>query len=289
MTFTIHPQTQIGRVHLTVAELSRSLNYYQQGIGLMLLRQDDKSAYLGTVERELLILTEQPGAQPTRHTTGLYHFALLTPSRLDLACTLQHLIDTGTPITGAADHAVSEALYLTDPDGHGIEIYRDRPRNEWTYPNGQLKLTTEPFDIEGVLGELNGRSLPFTGIHPETIMGHVHLHVANIPASEHFYGEILGFEMMTRYGPSASFVAAGGYHHHLGMNTWAGLNAPPPPEEAARLLWYEIVLPDTAVLEELTQRIETAGLQIVEKGNGRYFTDPSHNGILLRESISRLS
>ena len=139
------------------------------------------------------------------------------------------------------------------------------------------------------MGELNGRSLPFTGIHPETIMGHVHLHVANIPASEHFYGEILGFEMMTRYGPSASFVAAGGYHHHLGMNTWAGLNAPPPPEEAARLLWYEIVLPDTAVLEELTQRIETAGLQIVEKGNGRYFTDPSHNGILLRETISRLS
>lgn len=280
MMFTIDPQTQMGRVHLTVADLGRSLDYYQRRIGLALIRQEGQTAYLGAGTRELLILTEQPGAQPTRRTTGLYHFALLTPSRLELARTLQHLVQTETPIQGASDHAVSEALYLTDPDGHGIEIYRDRPRSEWLYPDGQLKMATEPFDVDGVLGELNGRSLPYTGIHPDTIMGHVHLHVAHIPAAEQFYGELLGFEIMARYGPSASFVAAGGYHHHLGLNTWAGVGAPPPPKDAARLLWFEIVLPDTAVLNQLTQRIETAGLSIVEREYGRTTTDPAGNQIL---------
>ena len=284
MTFIIHPQTQMGRVHLTVADLRRSLDYYQQDIGLTRLRQEGDTAYLSTGQHELLVLTEQPNARPTRRTTGLYHFALLVPSRLDLAHTLQHLIKTETPISGAADHAVSEALYLTDPDGHGIEIYRDRPREVWAYPNGQLKLVTEPFDADGVLGELNGRSPAWTGLHPDTIMGHVHLHVADIQTSEQFYGELLGFEVMARYGPSASFVAAGGYHHHLGLNTWAGVGAPPPAKDAARLLWYEIVLPDTAVLNDLVQRIESVGLSVTETENGRTLTDPSGNSILLTSS-----
>lgn len=284
MNYSIHPQTHMGRVHLTVADLGRSLDYYQQGIGLARLRQENRTAYLGAGERELLVLTEQPGARPTQRTTGLYHFALLTPSRLELARTLQHLIDTETPIYGASDHAVSEALYLTDPDGHGIEIYRDRPRGEWEYPDGKLKMFTEPFDMDGVLGELNARPTTWAGIHPDTIMGHVHLHVADIPAAELFYGQLLGFEVMARYGPSASFVAAGGYHHHLGLNTWAGVGAPPPPPDAARLLWYEIVLPDTAVLNELARRIETVGLSITERENGRYLTDPAGNGILLTTS-----
>jgi catechol 2,3-dioxygenase len=281
MAFTINPQTQMGRVHLTVADLSRSLDYYQQHIGLALIRKEEQTAYLGVDTRELLVLTEQPGARPMRRTTGLYHFALLVPSRLELARTLQHLLATEAPISGASDHAVSEALYLTDPDGHGIEIYRDRPRSEWLYPDGKLKLVTEPFDVDGVLGELNGRSAPYSGLHPDTIMGHVHLHVADIPAAEQFYGELLGFEIMARYGPSASFVAAGGYHHHLGLNTWAGVGAPPPPKDAARLLWYEILLPDTAVLAKLTQRIEAAGLTVTKRENGRALTDPSGNGILL--------
>ncbi|MCB9444425.1 MAG: VOC family protein [Ardenticatenaceae bacterium] len=287
--FTIHPQTHMGRVHLTVADLGRSLDYYQQRIGLTLIRQEDRAVYLGAGERELLVLTEQPGARPMRHTTGLYHFALLTPSRLELARTLQHLIQTETPIYGASDHAVSEALYLTDPDGHGIEIYRDRPRAQWEFPNGRLKMVTEPFDADGVLGELNGRSQPYNGIHPDTIMGHVHLHVANIPDAELFYGQLLGFEIMARYGPSASFAAAGGYHHHLGLNTWAGVGAPPPPPDAARLLWYEIVLPDTAVLDELTRRIEAVGLAMEKRGNGRYLTDPAGNGILLITTQPRAS
>jgi catechol 2,3-dioxygenase len=285
----------MGRVHLTVADLNRSLDYYQHGIGLTLLRQENRTVYLGAGERELLVLTEQPGARPTRRTTGLYRFALLTPSRLELARTLRHLIDTETPIDGASDHAVSEALYLTDPDGHGIEIYRDRPRAKWEFPDGKLKMFTEPFDVDGVLGELNGRvdkltssrAPTFTGLHPDTTMGHVHLHVANIQTAEQFYGELLGFEIMARYGPSASFVAAGGYHHHLGLNTWAGVGAPPPPPDAARLLWYEIVLPDTAVLAAFCHHLETAGQVIGENEYGRTLTDPARNQIILTASSGK--
>ncbi len=281
MTFLIHPQTTMGRVHLTVADLSRSLTYYQQGIGLELLRQEGKTAFLGTGMVELLMLTEQPDAQPTRGTTGLYHFALLVPSRLELARTLQHLLDAEVPIYGASDHAVSEALYLTDPDGHGIEIYRDRPRDQWEYPNGKLKMVTEQFDADGVLGELKSMGAGWTGLHADTRMGHVHLHVSQIPAAEAFYQDLLGFAVMARYGAGASFAAAGGYHHHLGLNTWAGVGAPPPAEDTARLLWYEIVLPDTAVLDQLIQRIEAAGLTVEMGDYGRIVADPAGNNILL--------
>lgn len=281
MTYTIHPQTCMGRVHLTVADLGHSLAYYQQGIGLKLLRQDGPTAYLGAGASELLVLTEQPGARPTRGTTGLYHFALLVPSRLELARTLQHLINGQTPIYGASDHAVSEALYLTDPDGHGIEIYRDRPRQEWEYPNGSLKLVTEPFDADGVLSELTGSEPVWTGLHPDTRMGHVHLHVNHIPAAEEFYNDLLGFELIARYGAGASFVAAGGYHHHLGLNTWAGVGVPPPPKDTARLLWYEIVLPNTAVLSQLTRHLQEAGITLNRRDGRIFIQDPASNTILL--------
>lgn len=284
MTTTIHPQTTMGRVHLTVANLNRSLAYYQQGIGLKLLYQNGQTAKLGTENTTLLILTEQPNAQPTRGTTGLYHFALLVPSRQELARTLKHFVDAAVPILGASDHAVSEALYLTDPDGHGIEIYRDRPRQEWSYPNGNLKLVTEPFDADGVLGELGDDESMWTGLHADTKMGHVHLHVNHIPAAEQFYRDLLGFEVMARYGAGASFVAAGSYHHHLGLNTWAGVGAPSPAEDSARLLWYEIVLPDTAVLNQLIQRIKGAGLAVGTSEYGRTITDPAGNTILLTAS-----
>ena len=281
MAYTIHPQISMGRIHLTVADLGRSLAYYQNDIGLRLHRQEGRTVHLGAGEADWLILTEQPGAQPARGTTGLYHFALLVPSRRELARVLRHLMASQTPISGFADHAVSEAIYLTDPDGHGIEIYRDRPREAWEYPNGQLKLVTEPFDADGVLAELTGGETTWTGLHPDTRMGHVHLHVSHIPAAEQFYRDLLGFEVMARYGLGASFVAAGGYHHHLGLNTWAGVGAPPPSEGAARLLWYEIVLPETAVLDQLTDRIKKAGLVVEMREYGRTLADPAGNGILL--------
>lgn len=282
MSHPLPPQTTVGVVSLTVADLDRSLAYYQQGIGLKLQRRENGTAVLGAGPSDLLALREQPGARPLHNGhTGLYHFAILVPSRLELARTLQHLAASRTPISGFADHAVSEAIYLTDPDGHGIEIYRDRPRHEWEYPSGRLKLTTEPFDMEGVLGELQGDTAEWAGLHPDTVMGHIHLQVADTAASERFYIDVLGFDLMARYGASASFISAGGYHHHLGMNTWHSAGAPPQPPDAARLLWYEIRLPDTDTLTTLVNRLQTAGVTVTEQENGFYLQDPSQNGILL--------
>jgi catechol 2,3-dioxygenase len=276
--------TQMGRVALTVADLPRSLAYYQEHIGLRLLEREGGTAVLGTEERPLLLLQEQPGARPARGMTGLYHFALLLPSRLALAQTLRHLIQSETPISGAADHHVSEAIYLTDPDGHGIELYRDRPRAEWVDENGRFHLTTEPFDADGVLGELASGVPAWAGLPAQTVMGHVHLHISQMAPSLDFYLNILGFSLMARYGPAASFVAAGGYHHHLGLNTWAGVGAPPAGADRARLLWYEILLPDEAAREALAARLGQAGVAYEVGDNGRslHLQDPSANHLVIR-------
>ncbi|MBE2223404.1 MAG: VOC family protein [Anaerolineae bacterium] len=269
----------MGRVALSVADLGRSLAYYQERIGLQLLRSDGAVAVLGTPERELLHLQEQPGAHPTRGTTGLYHFALLLPSRLDLAKRLRHLIDTETRLDGAADHNVSEALYLTDPDGHGIEIYRDRPRSQWQYANGALKMGTDAFDVNGVLAELNGKISDFSPMPDQTVMGHVHLHVRQLNEALDFYTKAVGFDLIMRYGPSAGFVSAGGYHHHLGLNTWAGVGALPAPNETARLLWYEIVVGDETAVSELEARLKNAGVVAERNGRSLQFQDPSANTV----------
>jgi len=282
MPTPIHPNTTIGATALTVTDLGRSLDYYQRHIGLQLRQRNNGTATLGAGDRELLVLTEQPGAKPVQaHRTGLYHFALLVPSRIELARTLRNLIDTRTPIGGASDHAVSEALYLSDPDGHGIEIYRDRPRDEWQFPSGTLRMTVDPFDMEGVLAELKGNEPAWNGIHPGTVMGHIHLHVAHIPAAEHFYVEVLGFDLMVRYGGQASFISAGGYHHHMGLNTWAGVGAPPPPTDAARLNWFEVRLPDAAALAAVVERVRAANLPLEALENGWAVRDPAQNLIHL--------
>lgn len=275
--------THMGRVALSVADLARSVAYYERSIGLQVRARTGQTAVLGTAERDLLLLREQPGAQQARGTTGLYHFALLLPSRRELARTLRHLSESETPLGGFADHAVSEAIYLSDPDGHGIEIYRDRPRDAWEYPAGTLKMTVDPFDFDGVLGELHDGAPAWSGIAPGTVMGHVHLHVAHIAAAEHFYGDVLGFDLMVRYGRSASFMAAGGYHHHLGLNTWAGVGAPPPPPGSAHLLWYEIALPAAADLHAVQQRLAAHDVPWQQDEAGIRVRDPAHNEILLTQ------
>jgi catechol 2,3-dioxygenase len=283
MTVQLPAQTHIGQVHLSVADLDRSLDYYRHSVGLSLLNQEEEWTYLGTGQRSLLALREKDGRRPTAPTTGLYHFALLLPSRLDLAHTLRHLLQNQVPLSGWSDHAVSEALYLTDPDGHGIEIYRDRPRSEWAYPQGQLKMTVDPLDVEGILNELAGAdSDQWAGLPEGTVMGHIHLHVAHMPAALNFYVDLLGFDLMVRYGAQASFVAAGGYHHHLGLNTWAGVGAPPPAADAIRMEWFEICLPETAVLEQLANHLTSHDLLLHENNGGYFVDDPAGNRILLR-------
>lgn len=282
MPTAIDAKTTPGQVALIVADLNRSVTYYQQNIGLDLHQHESGAATLGVGGVDLLYLSEQSGAQPVaRGHTGLYHFAILVPSRLALARTLRHLIDTRTALGGASDHAVSEALYLTDPDGHGIEIYRDRPRDQWQFPNGTLKMTVDPFDFEGVLKELEGHATKWRGHEEGTTIGHVHLHVAHLAAAEDFYCGILGFELMVRYGGAASFVAAGGYHHHLGLNTWAGVGAPPPAQDAARLNWYTLRLPDEAARAAVVERIRQAGMPLGQEDGAIVTHDPAQNKIHL--------
>ncbi len=283
MTATIDAATTIGAVTLSVGNLQRSLDYYQHTIGLALLHADTASATLGVGTRPLLHMVEVRGARLVRRATGLYHFALRVPTRRDLARVLRHFANRGYGIGGAADHLFSEALYLSDPDGHGIEIYCDRPRDTWYDAQGNLRGASDPLDLEGILRELDGDTTPWGGLPRGTDMGHIHLQVADLRTAEQFYLQVLGFERMTRL-PSASFISAGGYHHHIGMNTWAGVGVAAPPAGAARLLSYEVLLPHQAALGAALNRLHTAGIPVTEEPHGWAVFDPSHNRVLLRHA-----
>jgi catechol 2,3-dioxygenase len=280
--FSIHPATGVGPVALTVGDLERSERFYRDVIGFKVLGRAGDTITLGADgTTALLAVTGQPGARRLPRTTGLYHFAILTPSRVALARSLRQLAEAHWPLSGASDHLVSEALYLDDPDGNGIEIYRDRPREEWPRPDGQIQMATDPLDIDSLLNELAHDPSPWDGIAPGTIIGHVHLHVADLRAAEEFYHGVLGFDIIQRYGPSALFVSAGGYHHHIGLNTWAGVGAPPPPPGSVGLRSFDIRLPDAATRDALLERVRAAGIATEETAHGVLLRDPSANGVVL--------
>jgi catechol 2,3-dioxygenase len=272
-------ETRMGPVELTVSDLDRSLDYYRDSIGLGVREQGAGQASLGG-DSELLVLQEIPGAQPAPRNTGLFHFALLVPERRDLAAWLAHAIREEVPLTGVSDHFVSEALYLSDPDEHGIEIYADRPREVW---EGQVaRMTTEPLDLENLLGELSDpETEPFERLPGLTAMGHVHLQVAEIPETLRFYRDLLGFDLMASYGSQAAFLSAGGYHHHLGANTWNSAGAAPPPEGAAALRRATIVLPDSETRDEVVRRVADDGQEPEDTPEGPVVRDPSGNRLLL--------
>ncbi len=292
----IHPETKLGPVHLRVANLSNLVTYYT-ALGLHLRRHAETStgeqAVLGVADSDLLVLQEDINGQRVKGTSGLYHFAILLPSRVDLGQALRHFAQTGIKVGGASDHAVSEALYLTDPEGNGIEVYRDRPRDEWRYPDGKLLINTTPFDVEGVLAAGDNNPEAWSGFPPGTRIGHVHLHVGDIAATERFYRDGLGFDLITRYGPSATFLSAGGYHHHLGANTWAGVGAPPAPANAWGLAHFTIDVPGEQALTALLNQAARAGIGATERDDGVLagvlagvlVRDPSGNGILVRSVV----
>ncbi|MCL4869679.1 MAG: VOC family protein [Anaerolineae bacterium] len=271
----------IGTVYLTVADLERSQHFYQHNIGLTLHRQEGRTAVLGVGQEEMLILQEQPGARPQSGVTGLYHFAILVPNRHELGRTLRHLIETETPLGGFADHLVSEAIYLNDPDGHGIEIYRDRPEAEWPRRNGQIEMASIQLNIPELLALVQDDQTPWQGLAAGTIMGHIHLHVSDLKQAVAFYQQILGMDLITYYGRSAAFVSYNGYHHHVGLNTWAGEGAPPPPDDAPQLRWYQLRLPDAAALLTIIQRAQTHNWPVQDQGQGVFIQDPSQNRIML--------
>lgn len=271
-----------GAVSLIVGNLDRSLHYYEHDIGLQVQHRASATAALGAGGLTLLHLIEQRGVQPVqRGHTGLYHFALLLPDRVALSRALNHLLAAETPIDGASNHGVSEALYLSDPDGHGIELYCDRPRREWPFVKGSLGMTTNPLDVRGLMAADRKRTA-WEGIDPRTIMGHVHLHVADLAAAEHFYVDLLGLDLMQRFGGQVAFVSAGGYHHHVGLNTWAGIGAPPPSTTAARLLSYELVAPAGDALHATVARLRQASIAVAQSDHGWAMADPSANRVVLR-------
>jgi catechol 2,3-dioxygenase len=277
----IDAATTVGAVHLTVSDLERSLEYYRRAVGLSALARGDGRAALGAEGRELLVLVEDAGARPARGYTGLYHFALLLPERADLARWLAHAARERVPLAGLSDHFVSEALYLSDPDGHGIEIYWDRPRATWEGRVGE-RMTTLPLDVEDLLAELPGPpGGAYAGLPAGTTMGHVHLRVADIGATVAFYRDVLGFALMAQLGTSAAFLSAGGYHHHLGVNTWESAGAGPAPHGMAALRHATIVLPDARAREVVLERVARAGVEVVDGSAGPQLADPAGNALLL--------
>jgi len=268
-------------VHLTVADLARSLDYYERVIGLRVHERGAGRVALGVGGEDLLVLVEQPGARSFRGHCGLYHFALLLPQREDLARWLAHAARDRVSLVGMSDHFVSEAIYLSDPDGHGIEIYWDRPRQVWEGKVAE-RMTTLALDTSGLFGELDDpASDTFDGLPDETRMGHIHLCVADIAQTIVFYRDVLGFGLMASLGGHAAFLSAGGYHHHLGANTWESAGAGQPPPGAAALRGATVVLPSELERDRLLARVADAGHELAVVDESVLVRDPSGNPILL--------
>lgn len=289
--FRIHPQTHIGTVALTVSNLERSLEFYRRLMGFRLHRREGEVAYLGAGGPDLLVLHENPRAHRYRGTSGLYHFAILVPDRRELARVIARLFRARYP-NYPTDHIMTKSTYLEDPDGNGIEVYCESPedgtfvvtdeafyarRADGTWSDGR-----EPLDLEALFAHLRPDDDFDAPLPPETRIGHVHLHVGNLDAAMDFYHGVLGFDnrgVMRRF--RMAMVSAGGYHHHIGLNTWQGEGAPPAPPDAVGLRWFSVVLPDDEALEAVLSRVRAAGLPPQEHPIGWMVHDPSRNGVVL--------
>jgi catechol 2,3-dioxygenase len=272
--YRLPESTRLGRVRLQVADLDRSLAFYENVLGLREINRTVESARLGPHgdDREIVHLTQLRTARPVprRGLLGLYHFAILLPDRASLGRFVAHLGEIGA-YAGMSDHFVSEAVYLTDPDGLGIEVYADRPRDAWRYDERQLFMTTNHLDVDDLVKSAGGER--WTGMPAGTVLGHVHLYVDNIAKAESFYHDALGFDKVVWSYPGALFMSAGGYHHHLGTNTWAR-GAPPATDEDARLLEWEIVVPATQDAAEAASHVNAAAYPVKEENGEWILVDP---------------
>jgi catechol 2,3-dioxygenase len=276
-----------GAVRLRVADLDRERGFYERALGLRAVELSEGFARLVADGSVAVELTQNREAAPRPPgTTGLFHMAILVPGRRELAAALMRVIHAGWRLSGASDHLVSEALYLSDPEGNGIEIYRDRPREEWQHEDGAIRMSTLPLDVDDLVAQLDDPDEAPDGMAPGTRIGHVHLNVADLDDAEAFYGGVLGFDVTVRGYPGALFLSTGGYHHHIGVNTWAGHGAPAPPPGSRGLDWFELVVEAPRQLAELERRLADAGAE-VERASGCLRTaDPSGNGLLLRAGRS---
>jgi len=266
--FRLSDDAHIGYVHLQIADLKRSLHFYENLVGMKKVRDVGGTAVLSASGKDPfhILLTELHGARlkPPR-STGLYHIAIRYPSRRELARAFRRLYEDGILFQGFSDHLVSEAIYLADPDENGLELYVDRPRDKWVLQESQIQMATLPLDMDSLLGELTADELKGGSADPKTDIGHVHLHVSDLHKAELFYHSLLGFDVTQRSYPGALFLSAGGYHHHIGVNIWAGTGAPIPPADAVGLLSFGVVVPGKETIEALKNRFEENNLQFEAK------------------------
>ena len=297
MTASIHPDTHPGAVHLNITDLPRSIDFYVNLLGLHLNKQDSSTASLGAGGKDLVVLTENPAAKKYARTTGLYHMAILFPDRRELARVIARLFADRYP-NAPTDHINTKTTYLDDPDGNGIELYCESPEDgEFVIENGRfyarradgsLSDGREPLDLDALFAHLRPDDELRAPAPPQTKIGHVHLHVANLNEAMRFYHDVLGFDnmgLMTAF--RMGMVSAGGYHHHIGFNTWQGEGASPQPLDAVGLRYYEILLPETAELDEVVDRVRRAGLQLNALDEGYLLQDPAQNRILLTVGDAR--
>ena len=256
--FRLPADAHVGRVRLQVGDLSRSIEFYEGLLGFQRLGAKPGRATLGVDGTPLIELEERTGTQPVmpRSRLGLFHFAILLPDRASLGRAMLHLAQAGVGL-GMADHLVSEALYLSDPDGLGIEIYADRPRETWPRDGNELRMSTDPLDTGSLVRAAEGT--PWTGMPSGTTIGHVHLHVRDLSEARRFYHEALGLDITHSRYPGALFLSAGGYHHHVGLNTWAGPRAAAPGVDEAQLLDWELVIPARVSVEAAKESLRSAG------------------------------
>jgi len=274
---------KLGPVHLTVSDLDRSVDWYQQALGLQLHARDGGRAELGDGDLATLVLVEDTDAQPAGRHAGLYHYALLYPSREELARATVRIMEQQVPVQGASDHGTHEAIYLPDPDGNGIELAADRPREVWPSPEEEFgRGGPLPLDVGDLLKTVEGEPIR-DRVGPGLRMGHLHLHVASIEEGLAFYRDVIGFDVWALI-PTAAFVSAGGYHHHVGFNVWRGQGVPPAPEHTVGLRHWTVQVDTPAEMSEIRQRVEAAGIAIEAVEGGFLVRDPSGNALLIEAS-----
>lgn len=274
------PDSALGPVELIVTDLDRTLGFYTDVLGLEVHGRAPGLAALGTGAEDVLVFRELRDARPQAEHAGIYHVALLYPSRLELARVATRIGSSGTPVSGLSDHGTHEAIYLPDPDGIGLELAADRARGEW--PDPFFSAGPSPLDTRGLLAMTHGEKTP--AVASEVRVGHVHLHVADAAAAMRFYRDVIGLAETADMLPQAGFTAFGDYHHHVAFNTWRGAGLPPAPADAVGMHHFTLELPDQAELDRLEARILAAGLEIEADQRGRIVRDPSGNALLIESS-----
>lgn len=274
------PNIFVNQIRLKVADIERSIEFYTKIMGFNILNREGKEVIL-TADRinPIITIVEPENVVPKLpRRTGLYHFALLLPSRFHLGLFLEHIREEGYPIIGGSNHGVSEAIYLEDPDENGIEVYRDIDSREWKRNGNQINMVTDPLDYNGIVAETGGEK--WDGIPKETIIGHIHLHVGDLDEAKRFYCDGLGFDLVMKMANSALFISSVGYHHHIGLNIWNGRNAEPLPDNSVGMKYFTIIFPDVDTRKNTINNLRDLDYDVIED-NDIFVRDPSNNLIKL--------